>query len=93
MGKVLGREWWVGCKDVGLCKGDHQLQTPRCRWSSGWALLNVVRGLVIYVYPPPLLLTHHASGTNKGYRSRIPIGPPNGWGGVTNSSGFKGETR
>jgi hypothetical protein len=82
----------VGCKDVGVCKGDQQLQTLQRRWSSGWALPNVVRGLVNEVYLPPLLLTHYASDTNKGYMSCITNGPPVA-GGATNNSVFKGETR
>jgi hypothetical protein len=79
-------------KDIGVRKGDHQLQTLRRQWSSGWALSNIVRGLVNKAYLPPLLLAHHASCTNKGYKSCIPNGPLNGWG-PANSSGFKGETR
>jgi hypothetical protein len=36
----------MGRKDIGMRKGDRQLQTPRRQWSSGWALSDVVRGLV-----------------------------------------------
>jgi hypothetical protein len=43
-----------------LCDGDGQ---------AGWAPSDVVRGLVNLVYLPPQLLAHHASDTNKGYRS------------------------
>jgi hypothetical protein len=53
-------------KDIGVRKGDHQLQTLRRQWSSSWALSNIVRGLVNKAYLPPLLLAHHASCTNKG---------------------------
>jgi hypothetical protein len=34
------------CKDIGVNKGVHQLQTLRHRWSSGWALSDAVWGLV-----------------------------------------------
>jgi hypothetical protein len=89
-GKEEGRERQVGRKDVGVHKGDCQLQMPWHRWSSSWALSDVVRGLVNYVYLPPLLLAHHASNTNKGYRSRIHNGPPQGWGLLT-AQGLKAK--
>jgi hypothetical protein len=53
-----------GGKDIGVNKGDRQLQTQWHRWSSGWALLDVVRGFVNYVYPPPLLFAHHTHCDN-----------------------------
>jgi hypothetical protein len=46
--------------------------------------------MVNYFYPPPLLLAHHASYTNKGYMSRIPNGPPMAReGGVLTAQGLK----
>jgi hypothetical protein len=42
--------------------------------------LRCSKGLVSYVYPPPLLLAHRASYNNKGYKSHIPNGPLDGWG-------------
>jgi hypothetical protein len=33
-------------KEIGVRKGDRQLQTSWRQWSSGWALSDVVRGLV-----------------------------------------------
>jgi hypothetical protein len=80
VGKEVGREWRMVRKDIGVHKGDRQLRSPRRLWSSGWALSNTVRGLVNYVYPPPLLLAQHAHCDNKGYRSCIPNGPLDGWG-------------
>jgi hypothetical protein len=68
------------CKDIGVCRGDCQLRIPWHLWSSGWALLDVVRGLVNKVYLPPLLLAHRVSCNNERYRSRIVNGAPDGWG-------------
>jgi hypothetical protein len=68
------------CKDIGVCRGDCQLRIPWHRWSSGWALLDVVRGLVNKVYLPPLLLTHRVSCNNERYRSHIINEAPDGWG-------------
>jgi hypothetical protein len=82
----------MGREDIVVHKGDRQLQTLQQWWSSGWAHSNAVRGLVNYVYPPPLLLTRQANYTNKGYKSCIPNAPSNGWG-PANSLGFKGKTR
>jgi hypothetical protein len=64
--------------DIQVCKGDRQLQTLWRRWSSGWALSYAARGLVNYVYPPPLLLTHGTHCDNKGYISHIPNEPIDG---------------
>jgi hypothetical protein len=33
-------------KDIGVCKGDRQLRNLWHRWSSGWALLDGIRGQV-----------------------------------------------
>jgi hypothetical protein len=74
-GKKVRTEWQMMHKDIGLHKGDCQLQIPWHRWSTDWALSDAIRGLVNYVYPPPLLLTHGTSYNNKEYRSRIPYGP------------------
>jgi hypothetical protein len=46
IGKEVRREWSMGREDIGVHKGDLQLRTLWRRWSSGWALSDVVRGLV-----------------------------------------------
>jgi hypothetical protein len=44
--KEVRQEMRMVCKDIGVNKGVHQLQTLRHRWSSGWALSDAVWGLV-----------------------------------------------
>jgi hypothetical protein len=48
------------------------------RGKSGWALSDAVRGLVNYVYMPPLLLAHCASYNSMRYRTCIPNAPLDG---------------
>jgi hypothetical protein len=45
-GKEVRIEWLIGQKDIRVRNGDCHLLIPWHWWSSGWALSDVVRGLV-----------------------------------------------
>jgi hypothetical protein len=77
IGKEVRRRWRIIRKDVGCAMVTANFNNPAVSQprKSGWALSDIVRGLVNRAYMPPLVLAHHASYDSTERGSHIPNGP------------------